>query len=203
MNQPAARDIDFLSLLRKETSTLHRALENTVLSVSLMSNDLTRNTYTRYLAAMAPVMEWYDVHIIPMVMEIIPDAGDRNKLPALVTDLGYLTGNTAISEVAFAPPQIDNSDAAMGAAYVIEGSTLGGQFILKHAAPKLNLDASHGASYFTGYGSATGIKWKSFLATLTSFASNGNQHAIIGGANNTFESILRHFNKYGSATTIS
>jgi heme oxygenase (biliverdin-IX-beta and delta-forming) len=54
----------------------------------------------------------------------------------------------------------------LGAAYVMEGSTLGGQMISRLVADKLKLESGAGTSYFASYGSRVGSMWKEFGEVL-------------------------------------
>lgn len=61
-------------------------------------------------------------------------------------------------------PAVRSFPAALGALYVLEGSTLGGQYIAKHLCKALPVQARTATVYFTGYGSQTGSNWKQFRA---------------------------------------
>ena len=50
----------------------------------------------------------------------------------------------------------------LGRMYVMEGSTLGGQYIARHVEETLGLSSGEGNSYFRGYGEATGERWREF-----------------------------------------
>jgi heme oxygenase len=55
---------------------------------------------------------------------------------------------------------------ALGALYVIEGSTLGGRVILQRLAPILGVSAAWAGSFLNGYGRRTGSMWQAFVASL-------------------------------------
>jgi heme oxygenase len=57
--------------------------------------------------------------------------------------------------------------AFLGAMYVVEGSTLGGQHIARHLDEALGMNANRGAAYFRGYGERTAEMWRAFQAVLT------------------------------------
>ena len=63
---------------------------------------------------------------------------------------------------------------ALGILYVVEGSSLGGRFILKNLETIPGLDNGKGVSYFTGYGNKTGSQWKNFLNFLTTYEEENN-----------------------------
>jgi heme oxygenase len=83
---------------------------------------------------------------------------------------------------------------ALGVFYVIEGSSLGGRFILKNIVNNPQLSNDQGVSYFKGYGDKTGSYWKNFLNVLAEYEQNNNcANSIIEGAVYAFDSIYNHF----------
>jgi heme oxygenase len=74
---------------------------------------------------------------------------------------------------------------ALGAFYVLEGSTLGGQLITKHLSGAGWLPAE-GLSYFNPYGSRTGVMWRSFRRWLEIQAEHHAANDIVSGARGTF-----------------
>jgi heme oxygenase len=61
-----------------------------------------------------------------------------------------------------------NLNFAVGCLYVLEGATLGGQFISRHLAT-LGIGPANGGLFFHGYGAKTGEMWKSFQTNATGF----------------------------------
>ena len=59
-------------------------------------------------------------------------------------------------------PALADFGAAVGALYVVEGSTLGGQMISRQFAEKLGVTPARGGKFFHGYGEDTGRKWREF-----------------------------------------
>lgn len=79
---------------------------------------------------------------------------------------------------------------------MVEGSTLGGRFILKNVSKVLQLSEEQGVSYFNGYGEKTGSFWKNFLAFLSEYEQEHNcGNEIIEGAVYAFDSIYKHFDR--------
>jgi heme oxygenase len=66
----------------------------------------------------------------------------------------------ARSEDALASPR------AVGALYVIEGSTLGGQLVARELATRFGWDREEGLAFYRGYGAETGLRWREFCAFL-------------------------------------
>lgn len=66
----------------------------------------------------------------------------------------------------------------LGAMYVMEGSTLGGQYIARHLERVLTLKPGEGDAYFRGYGDRTGEMWRSFKAVLAEVPEEESERVI-------------------------
>ncbi len=84
----------------------------------------------------------------------------------------------------------------LGAMYVLEGATLGGQIILRYLKERPFYLANTGFRFFSSYGSAVGPRWKAFGAALESYSASleagsntPDQSAIIMAACQTFEKL--------------
>jgi heme oxygenase len=116
----------------------------------------------------------------PGVAEAGMDDG-RRKLPLLRADLRAL----AIEPCEPPAPEarIAGAAEALGALYVLEGATLGGRIIYRHAAGPLGVTPQHGAAYYGGYGDGTGERWKAFGRAITRFADEtGSAPRVVDGA---------------------
>ncbi len=161
-----------LEYLKQATRPEHEATESTV---SLMDAALTRAEYIRALqhiyGAVRTWDDWAAEHA-PATLKSLLEGRRRSVL--LEADLAYLKA---------AIPPVRNGDKAwfsedlhksateryavfLGAMYVVEGSTLGGQYIARHVEQTLGLEAGRGNAYFRGYGDQTGAMWKSFKTVL-------------------------------------
>jgi heme oxygenase len=90
-------------------------------------------------------------------------------------------------------PLLPHFECALGALYVVEGSSLGSQYILRHVAGVLGSEIDGAASFFRGRGVETGGHWKQFCRLLDGY---GVQHPdaaplVIEGAAATFRSVGR------------
>ena len=83
----------------------------------------------------------------------------------------------------------------MGSLYVIEGSALGGRVITPQLKTTLGLEPGHGASYFHGFGGATGSMWTDFraVASIEIGDSSGARARACGSAGSTFGALIEHF----------
>ena len=79
----------------------------------------------------------------------------------------------------------------MGAMYVLEDSTLGGQVIARHVRRRLRVAVSEGGcEYYECYGrNATGPMWQTFLDRLSAEAEPRSHDAVIAGARQTFAAL--------------
>jgi len=182
----------FLERLRNETAEAHIALERIPVSASLLQPDVTVAQYAEYLKLMYDVVSGLERNVHPIISTVIPDLEDRKKAKDIQSDLRYIGYQTPENRTNIF--DTDNSVAYnLGIMYVVEGSTLGGRFILKNIQSVLGFDEYNGASYFAGYGNKTGSMWKNFLSHLTGFVSQtASEQQVIDGANQAFEAIHHH-----------
>jgi heme oxygenase (biliverdin-IX-beta and delta-forming) len=189
-------DQPFLNQLRQHTQASHRALEQLPVSLSITSPSLTLEAYATYLKLMRNVLVDAEATLFPLLAEVVPDLQKRKKVQLIDSDLRFIGHPVSIaSSHPLTSAHLPLSQAfALGMLYVIEGSILGGRFILKNVQETLGLSPSEGASYFAGYGDSTSSLWKNFLEALTSYEARTNSgEEIINGAEHAFRNIHRHF----------
>lgn len=185
-----------MSRLKDATRPRHEAVEA---RLGLMRMTSTLEGYARALrrfhglhraaeAAFARVEGWDGVGI---------DPEERRKTPLLEEDLRRL-GMTPEAIAALPPcttlPPIVDLPTALGAMYVLEGSTLGGRYITKAVAKSLGLTPGDGCSYFASYGEHLGAMWKAFGAAVDAFAATRTVHdAVERSADATFAAVDEWF----------
>ena len=106
----------------------------------------------------------------------------------LRADLAALAVDPAEAPRCTRLPAVDSVPAMFGCAYVLEGSTLGGRIISGWLAAALGLSAATGASYFAGYGAATGRMWRATRAALAVLPADAHG-AVATAAADTFEAL--------------
>jgi heme oxygenase len=116
----------------------------------------------------------------------LPDYAQRRKTSSLVHDLTCLNEKLPILANGISLPIIKNHFQALGALYVIEGSTLGGRIICKMLNEQLNIPDFPGLSFFNGYGDNTAKMWEVFKSALNLPSNNAAYGMIIQSANDTF-----------------
>jgi len=192
--------ITFLDNIRNKTSESHKNLEAIPISKLLVNPNISLHAYSLYLSLMHDVVSDYEKNIYPLVENVILDISERKKADLILNDLKSIgeekqKGHTFLkhSDQKFSTP------FALGMLYVLEGSTLGGRFILKNIQENLGLDEENGVSYFSGYGNKTGSYWKKFLVYFTEFETQNNtEEEIIAGADFAFTIIGKHLSENSS-----
>lgn len=178
-----------LHRLKDETADLHAAAER---HVRILDRDATEATYARYLAKM------FGFHA-PLEMAFAQHAGleaagfaamQRRKRAWIVADLEAL-GVDAAPPVCPAVPELGDVTRASGVAYVIEGSMLGGKFILAKMGPSLSSVLGRASRFLEGYRADTGSRWKQFgsLVERVLFDDAAVDRAI-AGARDTFARLI-------------
>ena len=104
-----------------------------------------------------------------------------------LTRLGADAAGIALLETCPDLPPPKSLGETMGALYVVEGSTLGGQQIARALAPLFNARGEEGCRFFLGHGEAHSAMWRAFLIRLEECAREpGAAQAMIDGAVVTF-----------------
>jgi heme oxygenase len=176
--------------LRLETSAEHDAIERTL---GLMEPALSQAAYQRCIAKFygfyRPVERELATCLEGSPWENV--LSGRPKAGLLRHDLQCLgIADPDATPVCTALPALTTPAAAFGCLYVLEGATLGGQIISRHAASRFGYGAQHGAAFFHGYGSETGAMWRTFGHTLTAFAaSSATDDEIVAAAVATFRAL--------------
>ncbi len=162
--------------LRAETRNEHEAVEGLV---PLMAEDLTRDQYAETLRRMYSVVHGWELWAAAHAPEPYRDfLVERQRSPLIKRDLQFLgkaipTEDADWTSSALTQHFLAGDDSALasapdflGAMYVMEGSTLGGQYIARYVEEKLALPAGQGNAYFRGYAEHTGSMWQRFKQHL-------------------------------------
>ena len=195
--------------LRQKTAHLHREAEA---ALDLMNPALPLARYREVLRLLHSVHTRTEPAILahPGWAALGLDMPARRKLPLLEEDLAFIesrlraageAGSPVIEEVAAGGAAarqpaatfswLDSFPAVLGAAYVVEGSTLGGVQIHRHLARVLGLGEGPGARFFACYGDQTGPRWKELLAAFerASLGAADTERAV-AGAVHTFQALI-------------
>ncbi|MGV8877827.1 MAG: biliverdin-producing heme oxygenase [Sphingobacteriaceae bacterium] len=117
----------------------------------------------------------------------LADHSKRRKSESIIEDIKDLGGLAPEKAKDSDLPEIANHLQALGALYVIEGSTLGGKLIAKMLSKQLDIKDSNGLSFFSGYADKTDEMWEGFKHALNNEAQDSTAAAlIIHAADETF-----------------
>jgi len=187
---------DSLNALRDATKDVHSQLET---HLTLNRPNAGRAEYQQWTRAM---YGWLSTFEDKLWTSPWPDAAEaplRNRKRAwLVADLKAL-GETdeSVTALPMADPHLHLQTEAkrFGAAYVLEGSTLGGQVLLRQLGARL---APSEGVYLRGYGGQTGPMWQRFSDALGSALQTPSdlEHAI-ASARYTFGSLAQWLTNRG------
>ncbi len=119
----------------------------------------------------------------------------RRKLQWLEDDLHFLRGipgHTSSLPRCQSVPLVDSAPAAIGCAYVLEGATLGGQFLYKRFNARWGLTGRSGGRFFSGYGTRTARMWREFTGALNAVQlDRAGEAACVAAACSTFDTLTQ------------
>ncbi len=178
--------------LRKATGELHREIER-VTGVL----DGGRERYVWFIA------KQYGFHaaLEPRLAEILGspppaalglDLERRRRAHLYAADLLHFELHPARLPRCAALPSVTSPARALGALYVLEGSTLGGAFLLAQLRRTLGIAPGAGASGIAPYGDGLFGMWVAYTDALDRFVRENpeQEDEVIEGARETFESMI-------------
>jgi heme oxygenase len=126
----------------------------------------------------------------------LSDYPKRRKTSLLSNDLISLGASLPSIATDEELPTINNLLQAFGALYVMEGSTLGGQYIANMIREQLQWKELKAVSFFEGYGSETVGMWESFKTVLDEHATTKEDlQTILKSSDETFVKFKSWFEK--------
>ena len=178
-----------LAELKAATAAIHARTERLLPSLDLLA---TRDGYVRCLVVLHGFHAGWEPAIWRTggVKEAGFSGGARTKVSLIESDLRFLGVGEEQLAISIERPILDSCAAALGALYVLEGATLGGQVIERHASRGVGVTPQAGGSYFHGHGERTGDMWRAFGDSLSSWVDcNGQSESIVQGAVACFSSL--------------
>jgi heme oxygenase len=173
--------------LRNETKAAHQQLEKaTIPYIKAANNDeqyaiLLRMFYGYFKPVEARIHELID-------SSLLADISERRQSAALIEDLKTIGADTESLQISGYVPDLNTVPQAVGALYVLEGSTLGGRFISQMLAKQMNRNPEDSIRFFNGYGEQTDAKWKAFTQMANAYAEKipNDADQIVAAAEETF-----------------
>ncbi|SEO98179.1 Heme oxygenase [Mucilaginibacter gossypiicola] len=169
--------------IKQATAHLHDQLEQKMFVGQIMDGSLTFEQYLTLLNVNYVTHFAVEDFLFSALSDDLRqklDIESRIKLPALIRDLEGINSATGGSPQN-TPDFIDlDSDAAiLGAMYVLEGATLGGNVIVKRLKTNGHLlPYNLNYHYYQVYGDQLGLKWKQFLDVLNALPEAEHEAAI-------------------------
>lgn len=177
-----AVELDVMARLKIETQALHEEVEGVVgIGDARAGVDVYRGYLERMFGFHRPVEERLGAMRLPYAFDA------RRKTPLLEADLlalGAAPGQLPDCEVL---PLIDCVPAALGAAYVLEGASLGGKVLLRQWAGRVPAEATR---YLGVYGDQVGDRWREFREVVRQHVSPDETAACVEAAQGTFATLL-------------
>lgn len=172
------------SALKENTKEAHQALEAVIVKQikGIRSREEYEQLLQKFYGYHVPLEEKFDQYFDN---DTIPQYSERRRADLILKDLANLGNNNTSIPLAGNVPGIDSIAKALGAFYVLEGSTNGGSIVagmlIKHAG--LTPETT---SFFYGYGDEKTM-WSSFKEKLDKYPADDQfREQVIGAANETF-----------------
>ncbi len=169
MNTPT---IELRTQLRDATAPLHKQLNEQPLLAALLGKEQPLADYQQLLGIYYSLYHELEA-AIKAYLSLQPidfDYQPRYKTPLLLNDLKYWHIKPEPLRCQITLPDLNSLGALLGLLYVLEGSTLGGQFIAQHLQLTYGYTRSTGSDFYSGYGEQTTTHWQSFISYLNSFS---------------------------------
>lgn len=169
--------------IKESTHAAHQKTEGIV--VRQLKAIRSEADYAEVLKGFYAYFRAVEDRIAPFVTTaVLADLTDRRNSSYIKKDIEELGGNINDLPVANAPI-VTNILEALSSLYVLEGSIMGGPYIVQ----MLNkYGIQRGTSFFEGYGPNSVQMWTEFTAVLNKYGADPNSHQrAIEIANQTFQ----------------
>ncbi|GAB3547679.1 biliverdin-producing heme oxygenase [Spirosoma fluminis] len=192
---------NLMERLREETRSLHEQTEQLLFADALRESTLAADEYNQLLLAHLAYHSALETAIDrhpEYFADYTPD--DRRKTSWLQADLAQLRQTISAPSANL----FENWSPAelLGAAYVGEGSMLGGKTVWHYLqnSPAVRPLLEH-ARFYRGYGAETGPKWKAFIAFVTKQVADESEDVVKGAqqAFLTYQSLFRRVQQQWTA----
>jgi heme oxygenase len=179
--------------LKETTEAAHAAAEKKmVLALKRISTPEDYVSMLNWLYGFYAPLE--DLVRSQLTEDNFPDMIKRSRAEYILWDIKEFNTEAQPPDICDHLPVIDSYARALGALYVLEGSTLGGRIIAGMISRQLT--TTKGISYFIGYGAETGKMWQSLKDFLDLPRSPKENQEIIAAAEDTFINFKNWIDKH-------
>jgi heme oxygenase len=172
--------------LRLETRPFHDGVEANAFNQHLTAGTVTAAQTAQFLARIYGFVQPYEAVLRRHAATFGPDwqLELRYRAPLILEDLTRL-GHPGTPPLCPTLPPLATRAQLLGAMYVLEGSTLGGQVIARQLAAA-GID---GRTFFASRAERTGPLWKQFTQLLEAAAASEDANAVVASAILTFQTL--------------
>ena len=169
--------------IKDATRVAHQQLEKTV--VYRIKSIRSEQDYADFLTHFYVYFRAVEEAIAPFITPgVLTDYNERRNSSYLKQDIEALGSSTDSLLPGAVAPEISGAEEAMGALYVLEGSVMGGPYIIQMLRKR---GIAKGFSFFSGYGDQTGEMWQVFTDALNAVAVTAEQQKqVLEKASETF-----------------
>lgn len=175
--------------LKQHTAEYHDAAEALFNSRKIFSKTFTLKDYKKIIGTNYLMLLHAEERIFRRLSGTLGDTlqlEERKKLPLIEKDLA---GLTIESRTVSGGPEFTSEHEALGAMYVIEGSTLGGNVIARQLSKTEGFDQVT-FHFFGCYGDQTGVMWKNFKEILDTRVPEDKYDEVLAGARKLYTFLL-------------
>lgn len=175
--------------LKQHTAEYHDAAEKLFSSQKIFNKTFTLDDYKKIIGTNYLMLLHSEDQIFSTLSDKFTEKlqlGNRKKLPLIEKDL---TSLALESREASYDLELHNEHEALGAMYVIEGSTLGGNVMAKQLSKTEGFDEVT-FNFFGCYRENTGPMWKNFKEVLDTEVSEENYDEVLSGAKKLYRFLL-------------
>lgn len=164
--------LPIMERLKRETQTQHSQIEQVRTMKRLFATDYSLTEYRQHLEKMYGFLRVIEPLLLPHMQEASLHYffSERSKQAWLMQDLSHF-GLTPAQILALpqcpTPTYVNHFADALGVYYVLEGSSLGGQFIFKQLQHHFGEAGLDKLRFYQGYGEQTRLNWQQFSELLT------------------------------------
>jgi heme oxygenase len=197
VKSPARSPQDLRMALRRATTAAHEGLHRNQALADLLRGDLPQRDYANLLLRLhglhaaverklaphlrSPWFAWYDA-----TPGELRSARLRRDLVALGTPQSRITAAAAADDVL---PVLASPESALGCAWVVEGSALGGRLLAQHVASVIG-DGEDGSGSFFLANPEPPARWVACCDAVNLCGMDpGRRAAILSAASTTFEAV--------------
>jgi heme oxygenase len=176
--------------LKRDFADTHAALEQLMqLPHAIKTVQNYAATLKIFFSVFAPLEDALALH--QQWPQLGIDFAQHRRTQALQSDIFALTGAACAAPPPAAP--FASFSQAFGALYVLEGSALGGRFILRDLQARLGPAIAGATKFFAGHGAQTGPFWNALKQKLDTYgARHPDQYpCLAAGARQAFDRFMQ------------